>query len=510
MKSVLLLLAIGPLTAVPAAWAIVPPNRLADADINAAVKSELKLEKGVFPDTVTVTTQSGITTLSGAVDNLLAQERAVQIAETVRGVVGVIDAVVVTPVVRTDEAIRHDVLTALQQDPASDTFQVAAAVQGATVTLSGQVGSSGEQRLCGRIAKEIKGVKAVVNQIAIKYDATRSDTEIASDINARLQWDVWIDGARITATVKQGAVTLSGTVGSLISKLRASDDAWTSGVAAVDTAKLTVDPRSERPDHAAIDEEVPPDTEIKQAIVASLHQDPRVAAFALEINVESGVVVLGGNVGSLKAKSSAEQDARDIVGVWEVDNLLKVTAAKQVADPQIENQLKAALAWDAGSDSSGVDVAVIKGTAYLSGTVESAAAKAEAQEVASKITGVLAVRNHLQVEPPVEVAYGDGWPYDGYYGWGYGSIDGWPSYAVAQVGPQPYLGDAAIEKKIETRFFWSPFVDRNDVQLNVHGAVATLTGTVGTWIGWGEAQKDALKGGATAVINQLRVTPHHW
>ena len=53
--------------------------------------------------------------------------------------------------------------------------------------------------------------------------------------------------------------------------------------------------------------------------------------------------------------------------------------------------------------------------------------------------------------------------------------------------------------------FWSPFVDRDDIEVTVHGGVATLTGTVGTWIGYGEADKDARKSGAGDVINRIEV-----
>jgi len=42
------------------------------------------------------------------------------------------------------------------------------------------------------------------------------------------------------------------------------------------------------------------------------------------VNVEEGVVVLSGNVGNLKAKTSAEQDVENIVGVTGLDSLLKV------------------------------------------------------------------------------------------------------------------------------------------------------------------------------------------
>jgi osmotically-inducible protein OsmY len=70
------------------------------------------------------------------------------------------------------------------------------------------------------------------------------------------------------------------------------------------------------------------------------------------------------------------------------------------------------------------------------------------------------------------------------------------------------LSDSQIKRKIEDRFFWSPFVDRSDIKVTVNGAVATLTGTVGTWVGWNEADKDARKSGATAVLNQITVKKH--
>jgi len=42
------------------------------------------------------------------------------------------------------------------------------------------------------------------------------------------------------------------------------------------------------------------------------------------------------------------------------------------------------------------------------------------------------------------------------------------------------------------------------------GGVATLTGTVGTWIGWGEADKDTRRSGATTVLNRVKVKEGTW
>jgi osmotically-inducible protein OsmY len=195
------------------------------------------------------------------------------------------------------------------------------------------------------------------------------------------------------------------------------------------------------------------------------------------------------------------------MGVWRVDNLLKVRLNGRTTDAETEKQLKAALSWDPLLDSSTIDVAVIDRTAYLSGAVESSFEKAEAQDVASRIKGVLLVRNHLKVEPEFSISYYD-WPYYSSYGWPYYNQS--PYYDSEVFGPQPYLSDEQIKKNIENGFFWSPFVRSDDIKVTVDGGVATLTGTVGTWIGWGEADKDAHKSGATEVLNRVKVKKGHW
>ena len=225
------------------------------------------------------------------------------------------------------------------------------------------------------------------------------------------------------------------------------------------------------------------------------------------------MVLLGGTVGNLKAKTSAEQDAKNIVGVWRVDNFLKVRPKEQPTDAEMKTQLTAALFWDPLLDSSTVDVAVINRVAYLSGAVDSSIQKAEAQDVASRTKGVVLVRNHLKVEPEVSIS---GYDYDytrpllrvSYYDWPYYNRS--PYYVSEMSGPQPYLSDDQIKKNIEDGFFWSPFVDSDDIKVTVDGGVATLTGTVGTWIGWGEADKDAHKGGATEVLNRVTVKKGAW
>ena len=116
------------------------------------------------------------------------------------------------------------------------------------------------------------------------------------------------------------------------------------------------------------------------------------------------------------------------------------------------------------------------------------------------------VRNHLKVEPYFSTGFYD---YDNEYGFEYGyggpAYNEAPDFVTETFGPQPNPSDAQIKKNIEDGLFWSPFVHRDDITVTVDGGVATLTGTVGTWIGYKEADKDARQGGAVFVRNRLDV-----
>jgi osmotically-inducible protein OsmY len=498
--SVLLMLAVGMQTLVLLPLqAATSKMEITDSGITSAVEKGLILDKGVSANGMDVSTRKGIVTLSGSVGNLLAQDRAIKIAESIRGVRGVIDRTTVTPLSRPDDGIRKDILSALLQDPATENYQVAVSVHNAVATLTGSVGSYAEKQLAARVAKGVKGLKVVHNDIKINYAAARTDPEIAADIKARLKWDVWINGGLIEPVVKDGNVTLIGTVGSAVSKSRAFDDAWVNGVMFVDDSGLKVDPNVRRVVHRKFKYAIRNDREIKHAVLAALHLDPRVSVFFPEVTVEDGVVILGGKVDNIKAKAAAGQDAKDILGVWRVDNLLKVRLKQWPSDAEMQRQLRAALKWDPLLDSSTIDAAVINQAAYLSGEVDSSLQKAEAQDVARRIKGVVEVRNHLKVQTEFSVGYYD-WPYYSYY-----AYDQPPSSVSETFGPQPLLNDRQIKKNIENALFWSPFVHRDDIKVTVDGGVATLTGTVGTWIGYEEADKDAHKGGASAVRNRLNV-----
>ena len=102
-----------------------------DAEIGQAISRHLKEDSAVRSEHLTVSVDNGICTLSGTVLNVLAKERAVRVAETLKGVRSVIDQVEVQPVARTDEQLTANVARVLQQDRVTRTERSTARRRGA-------------------------------------------------------------------------------------------------------------------------------------------------------------------------------------------------------------------------------------------------------------------------------------------------------------------------------------------------------------------------------------------
>jgi osmotically-inducible protein OsmY len=473
-----------------------PPT---DSAITVAVENELLRDEAVFPDTIDVTTSKGIVTLAGAVDNLLARERVVSIAESLRGVRGVINLVKVTPVSRPDVDIRKDILDALLEDPATDSYIVQAAVNHGVVMLTGSVGTFGEKRLVERIAKGVKGVAEIHNNITIAYLASRTSAEMAGDITDRLQWDIWLNGDRFAVTVKDGVATLTGTVGTVRETWRAFEDAWVDGVTAVDISALKVDPAERDEARRKLTFAIKTDGEIRKAVQVAFHQDPRLKGADPEVTVDDGEVFLRGSVGNMKAKSSAEQDARNTVGVESVENLLKVKSKEHLSDADIAAHLKSALFADPLLGDYSIAVSVVNHAAFLSGTVDTRFQKAEVQDVASRTKGVTTIINRLKIQPEFSSLYAE-----------QPNIDPYPYMITEIYDATPFLTDDQLRVHIEHGLSWCPDVGWGEVKVGAANGVVTLSGTLRTWLGRSEAQRIAYQCGARSVINHIDVEKGGW
>jgi osmotically-inducible protein OsmY len=309
-----------------------------------------------------------------------------------------------------------------------------------------------------------------------------------------LRWDAYVDDAMVNVRVANAHVTLDGTVGSLAEKNRAHRDAWVAGVRAVDSSELDVrwwarDDRLRTRKYVSRS-----DDEIEAAVNDAFLYDPRVYSFEIDVETDGGYVTLRGTVDTLKAKRAAARDARGVVGVWGVNNMIKVRPSNP-SDGRIESNVEQALSRDPYVDRYEIAVSVVNGKAYLYGDVDTTYEKSRADDVASRQAGVREVRNFLTVNDPdgaVYNPYADAWYlYD--YDW-YVSRD--------EITTKT---DWEIEEDIESELFWSPFVDSDDVTVHVENGRATLTGTVETWAEREAATENAFEGGAVIVDNDLAV-----
>jgi osmotically-inducible protein OsmY len=270
--------------------------------------------------------------------------------------------------------------------------------------------------------------------------------------------------------VKNGKVALSGTVGSAAERSQARIDAWVSGVTSVDTSGLEVrwwardDMMRKAPPDSRSDEA------IKKAVEDAFLYDPRVFSFNPNVEADNGVVTLTGEVEDLAAKRAAEDDARNTVGVWSVENYLRVRPAHRPSDADLVKKVRDAFARDPYVERHEITVSVLNGKAYLYGKVDSRFEKRHAEDVAARVAGVVAVSNAIRV--------------DGAWSW----RDDWE-----------------IRQDIASELSWSPFVDRDQVTVSVDDGVATLTGTVDNWHERSTAESNAWEGGAKDVRNRLRV-----
>jgi osmotically-inducible protein OsmY len=475
-----------------------------DEEIMAAVDDELYFDPLVSRADIDVGVHDGTVTLTGATPTLLTRERAGHIAETVRGVRDVSNRIEVQPAKSPDaDELRQQVESALRADPAAEAYQVhVRASDNGGITLTGAVDSWAEQKLAGRVASGVSGVTSVSNDVTIEPNTVRSESEIRSDVENKLRWDRYVDEGLIDVSVSGGIVSLSGHVGSAAERTRAMNLAWTAGVRSVDASALDVAPWADGRTSNQMGPRRATDAGIASAIERAFEASSRLAESDVEVAVDSGVVTLRGAVDNLKSKRAATSLAFATVGVLDVRDRLRVhIGADAPSDSAVRNEVENALARNSVTEASEVEVAVHGGDVRLRGDVDSALERMTAEDVAAGIDGVRRVDNDLRIDRDGYAfaldPYVDGWEVYEFYGRAHvpnphGSSVGWRS-------------DAAIEDDIRNQLRWSPFVDADQVTVNVDRGIATLKGTVDSYPERAAATENAVEGGAAAVVNNLQV-----
>lgn len=87
------------------------------------------------------------------------------------------------------------------------------------------------------------------------------------------------------------------------------------------------------------------DEAIVNAVRGVLHHNPRPGCSEMLVQAHQGIVTLAGTVSSRQARQEAEQDARQVTGVYEIHNLLKIRPEYLVSAPDSCQPTQPAVAY---------------------------------------------------------------------------------------------------------------------------------------------------------------------
>lgn len=462
-----------------------------DFDIENAIKADLQVRDYLDFNDIDVSVTAGIATFEGEVSNLYQKRRIEEIAKEIKGVEGVINHLEVQGTGISDDKIEDNIKSALEMDPVTENINVDIMVSDGNVNLTGEVGSYQEKQLVGDIVMGVKGVVRIVNNLNIDYTVDNPDSEIKEEIKQTLANDVRVDDALIDVKVNDGVVTLTGVVGSALEKDQATADAWVSGVQAINADSLVVEGWADDEDLRKNKYANKPDSEIEENVLAAFQKDPRITGYNVEVEVKDGTAVLTGKVDNISTKKHTTKVARNIVGVLEVDNYIRIIKDKDLSDRLIEKSIDAKIKWDPYLERFDIKVSSDKGRVYLSGDVDTYFERRLAEKIAETVKGVSKINNYIEVNDFRSRQYFS----DTYF-----------PEPVVPVTTEKY--DDEIAGDIEEELRWSTSVDVDDILVKVENGLAILTGTVDTRREKHYAELNAYEGGALDVNNKIKIEPN--
>lgn len=209
----------------------------------------------------------------------------------------------------TDKDLRRDVLDELDFDPSLDAADIGVAVSNDVVTLTGHVESYAEKVEAERAAKRVKGVRAIAQEIRVRYSDAKKieDDQIAVRALAIIDWSTHLPKEAIQVKVAQGWITLTGEVAWWF-QANAAEEAVRKLSGVVGVLNLC---------------EVKPPVQpiaVKDKIQQAFRRNALIEADAIRVIVEGDKVILEGAVTLGVVRDAAERAAWSVSGVRIVED----------------------------------------------------------------------------------------------------------------------------------------------------------------------------------------------
>lgn len=214
---------------------------------------------------------------------------------------------------KSNEDLQKDVLDAIKWEPLLNAAEIGVTAKDGIVTLTGVVDSYVKKLEAEDAARNVSGVKAVVEKIEINFghSGKKSDDDIATDVVNALQWNWAIPYDKVHVKVEDGWITLEGELEWNYQREAAKKSV--DHLVGVKGVKNFLRVKSET--HDEIEKK-----DIERALLRNWSIDDQ----NIQVAVAGNRVTLNGIVNSWYQKDQAGRIAWNAPGVWAVDNELVI------------------------------------------------------------------------------------------------------------------------------------------------------------------------------------------
>lgn len=210
-----------------------------------------------------------------------------------------------------DEALRSDIEDEFEWDPAVPSTNIAVSVTDHTVSLAGTVHALAHRLAAVQAARRVNGVHAIVDDIVVVplNSPGKTDQDIGIAVEHVLESSTLPPG--LMATVRDGVITLTGTVEHQFQKTAAFNRVH--DIKGVSWVRNDIEVKAQASEKV-----------VRSKIVSAMHRNADLDSANIHVMAAGHEIWLGGHTRSFAARAQAETAAWSAPGVQTVHNNITV------------------------------------------------------------------------------------------------------------------------------------------------------------------------------------------